>query len=257
MYPILFSANNGRVVYSYSVVFLSSVVVALAWLAYTGRRSHDRRFDAALVALTAGVLGARLTHALVNWEYFSEHSWTAIFLPQAGLSWYGGLLAGLIGLTIWTWRTRQPGETTLNALHTKLATLAPALLMGMAGGWLGCLLAGCAYGRAFPPPQRFYTVDWPDLYGVSAFRFPTQLFGLTLVALLVATRRFWQRRPGLLLAAYGLGDLLLAFTRGDFTATWGPLWPAQWADLTLIVIGLAIDVLGRRAPPVSADSASA
>lgn len=256
MYPILF-ATNGRVVYSYSVVLISSVAAALLWLAYTGRRSHDRRFDAGLAALAVGVLGARLTHVLANWEYFSERGWTGILLPKAGLSWHGGLLAGLAGLALWAWRTRQQDESTMSALHAMLAALAPALLLGIAGGWLGCLLGGCAYGRALPPPQRFYTVDWPDLYGVHAFRLPSQLFGLLLVAALLATLRLWQRRPGLMLVAYGMGDFLIACTRGDLAVTWERLWPVQWADLTIIVVGVAIDRLGRRAPPVSADSASA
>jgi prolipoprotein diacylglyceryltransferase len=195
-----------------------------------------------------------LTHVLVNWEYFAERAWAALALTQGGLSFHGGWLAGLAGLAFFAWRHRQPGDNLARGLHVWLAALTPALAVGLISGWLACLLGGCAYGQAIPPPQRFYTPDWPDLYGVSAYRLPSQLLGLLAATTLLATIGVWQRRPGLLLVVYGVGDFLIAFTRGDLTVTWGPLWLVQWADLALIVIGLLIDALGRRALPIPVDS---
>ena len=119
------------------------------------------------------------------------------------------------------------------------------------GGWLGCLLAGCAYGRPVPPPQRFYTPDWPDLYGVLAFRLPSQLLGILLAVALLAGARRLQARPGLFLVILGAGDFLIAFTRGDQLPAWGPLLAIQWADLAVVLLGLVMELASHQRPAVA------
>ena len=116
---------------------------------------------------------------------------------------------------------------------------------------MACLLGGCAYGRPVPPPQRIFTVDWPDLHGVYAFRLPSQALGVLLASILLLASRRLSRQPGLFLALLGLGDLLIAFTRGDQMVVWGPLTPGQWADLTIIAIGLGLWWLQGKRPDLA------
>lgn len=243
MAPVLFTLDR-LVVYSYQVVLAISLLLALAWLAWTGRQHRDGRLDAALVALAAGVLAGRVAHVLGNWEYYAERP-TAI-LAGGGLSLHAGLLAGLAALLAYSWwrQRHTPGEA--QGFTQLLGALVPALALGLVGGWLGCLLGGCAYGRDVPPPQRFYTPDWPDLYGVRAFRLPSQGLGLALAAGLLVAAGALTRRPGLFLILAGLGDFLIAFTRGDLAHPWGPLQATQWADLALIAMGLTLEIVARR-----------
>lgn len=244
MAPILFTVER-HAVYSYQAVFLLCLTGAFGWLAWTDHRRGDGRLDAALWALLAGLAGGRLVHVLANAEYFAELPAKAIS-PAGGFSFHGGLLAGLAGLFAYSWWTRRRSTGATARFQGLLAALLPALALGLIGGWLGCLLGGCAYGRALPPPQRFYTPDWPDLYGVRAFRLPSQPLGLALaVALLVIAGRA-GRYPGLFLVLLGIGDLLIAFTRGDLELAWGPLLAVQWADLALIALGLALMWAARR-----------
>jgi phosphatidylglycerol:prolipoprotein diacylglycerol transferase len=251
MAPVLFTLDR-LVVYSYQVVLAATLLLALAWLAWTGFQHRDGRLDAALIALAAGVLAGRVAHVLGNWEYYAERP--GAIPAGGGLSFHAGLLAGLAALLAYAWwrQRRAPGDGP--GFTRLLGALVPALALGLLGGWLGCLLGGCAYGRAVPPPQRFYTPDWPDLYGVRAFRLPSQALGLALAAGLLVAAGVLVRRPGLFLILAGLGDFLIAFTRGDLAHPWGPLQAIQWADLALIAAGLALEIAARR-PRVHRDRA--
>jgi prolipoprotein diacylglyceryltransferase len=192
------------------------------------------------------VIGARAGHALANWEYYSEQ-WLAIFdLRDGGLSWHGGLLAGLLALAlVAAWQKNGDAPYSLRLRQT-LAAFPVPLAIGLLGGWLACLLAGCAYGLPIPPPQRFYTPDWPDSYGVQAFRLPSQLLGIVLALFLLTLSKPFIRRPGMLLILLGLGNFMITWTRGDLPVTWGPLRATQWIDILLILTGITLEVLGHR-----------
>jgi phosphatidylglycerol:prolipoprotein diacylglycerol transferase len=245
MAPVLLSQDR-FVVYSYQVVLAACLVLALAWLAWTGRRQRDGRLDAALVALAAGVLAGRIVHVLANWEYYAERPGAILSLVEGGLSFHAGLLAGLAALLAYAWWQQDRTADRGMGFTRLLGAVLPALALGLVGGWLACLLGGCAYGRPVPPPQRFYTPDWPDLYGVRAFRLPSQALGLALAAGLLVIAGWLVARPGLFLILYGVGDLLIAFTRGDLAQPWGPLQAVQWADLALVAVGLALEVVAWR-----------
>lgn len=232
------------VIYSYQVVLATFLLLALAWLAWTGWQRRDGRLDAALIALAAGVLAGRAAHVLGNWEYFAERP--AAIVAGDGLSFHAGVLAGLVALLAYAWWLQRRFPDRGPGFMPLLGALVPALALGLLGGWLGCLLGGCAYGRAVPPPQRFYTPDWPDLYGVRAFRLPSQALGMALAAGLLVAAGTLIRRPGLFLILAGLGDFLIAFTRGDLAHPWGPLQAIQWADLVLIAMGVALEIAARR-----------
>jgi prolipoprotein diacylglyceryltransferase len=128
-----------------------------------------------------------------------------------------------------------------------LAVLVVPLAIGLLGGWLACLLAGCAYGLPVAPPQRFYTPDWPDSYGVLAFRLPSQLLGMLLALLLLLLARPLSRQPGIFLILLGAGSFIIAWTRGDLSVSWGPLRATQWVDLVLILVGVALALASQQA----------
>ena len=244
MYPLLFSIGS-RPVFTYTVVLGCALLAGLVWIAWRERRQHDGLFDLVLLALLAGLIGARLVHVLANGAYYAERP-TEILLPvDGGLSFHGGLLAGLaiVALLALAGSPGHPGS--LRRLLIAAAALVVPVSMGLLGGWLACLLRGCAFGRAIPPPQRFYTPDWPDMVGVHAFRLPSQALGMALAVALLLTAGLWKRRPGLFLIVLGVGDFLIAGTRGDLSLAWGPLLAVQWADLAIILAGVALEVAAR------------
>lgn len=246
MAPILFTLGR-RPISSYGVVMAVTLLAVFAWLAWQERRGRRSAVDLGLLALAVGLVGARAGHLLANWGYYDER-WLAILdLRDGGLSWHGGLLAGLLTLALVAVRRRGDDSGYGRRLQQTLALFVVPLAMGLLGGWAACLLTGCAYGLPVDPPQRFYTPDWPDSYGVLAFRLPSQLLGVALALLLLALARPLRLRPGSFLIVLGLGSLLITWTRGDLAVIWGPLAATQWIDLLLILAGLALELSGRQA----------
>ncbi|MFZ2486546.1 MAG: prolipoprotein diacylglyceryl transferase family protein [Anaerolineae bacterium] len=244
MYPVLFHWGLHPVA-SYTVVMAGTLALAFGWLARQQRRGRDGALDIGWLAVIVGIAGARLVYVWVNSEYYSERWLRVLDLRDGGLSWYGGLLAGLLALLVLGWPNEGPRpEPSLARLQRRLELLTTPLAIGILGGWLACLLAGCAYGLAIDPPQRFYTPDWPDNFGVLAFRLPSQAFGLLLGLLLLA--RPLRRHPGLWLIVLGLGQFGIGWTRGDLTLTWGPLHASQWLDLGIVLFGLVLVARSRR-----------
>jgi phosphatidylglycerol:prolipoprotein diacylglycerol transferase len=241
VYPILFSFGR-RNIYTYSVVMTLFVLMALGWLLWQDRRSADGRLYAGLWALAVGLLAAKIGHITANWVYYVERPDEILALGSGGLSFHAGLIAGLGTLGIMALRRTQKQDGGWRSFAERTGILIGPLAVGLIGGWLACLMAGCAYGRAVPPPQRVYTLDLPDIYGVYAYRLPSQLLGLALALALLLISGRWARRPGLWLIALGVGDFLIGFTRGDLAIGWGPLYATQWADLALVLLGVLLEL---------------
>jgi len=173
MHPIL-----GR----YGPFFLHSFTVVMAiglaagiglttWLERRDDRNWPGWIDGLIVTLLAGLIGGRAGFVFANWTYFSEEPGQIGLVWQGGLSYHGALLAGLLGLLLWTaWRGR--------AFAQYAGLLAPALVLVSAFGWLACWFEGCAFGRE--TTFGLLAADLPDSYGVYGLRYQTQLLGLAL-----------------------------------------------------------------------------
>jgi phosphatidylglycerol:prolipoprotein diacylglycerol transferase len=107
---------------------------------------------AGLVALITGVIGARLSHVLENWHWYTQperSAWEnfvdAINITSGGLTYYGGFLLAIpctIAYGIWR---------KLPILHS-MDIVAPALMIGLGFGRIGCFLNGCCYGATCDAP---------------------------------------------------------------------------------------------------------
>ncbi len=149
----------------------------LAGLGWVWRQAppdkRQRWFDATLVAILGGLAGARLLYAFVNGGYYFGHFFEIFEIWKGGLAWLGAVAGGLLGAWLYCRRQREPLAPFLDGLALPMALLA--LL-----SWGGCLAASCAYGYEVTPGQlpQWLTLETPDIYGLTALRFPTQILGL-------------------------------------------------------------------------------
>ncbi len=213
MHPIL-TRLGPFFIYSFTAVFAFGLL--LSW-GVTQRQATQQPLqrwqDAALVTLLAGWLGARLGFVLLNWGYFAERPSALLQIWQGGLTAYGGLLGGLLGLTLWCWWRKRP--------FLPYATLfSPALLLLIATGWAACWFEGCAYGTETTLGP--FAANLPDTFGVFAVRTQTQLLGIGLNLLLLAALTHLQTRKlanlplfPLTLITTNLIHFALTFLRGD------------------------------------------
>ena len=249
MYPILFRYGS-RIVFSYTVAIVTGMAVG-TWLTYRLARQRlanpEIVLDAGFWALLGGILGGRVGYVLANWAYYAEHLDKALNVREGGLVWHGALIGGGVAVGLWCALRRARGARRESA-RDLFDVAAPGLALGGAFGWLGALLTGSSYGAEASgtlPPLSWLTADLPDIYGVDAIRYVTQplMIGwcLALWGLLWALRHRLPRGASfaLYLWLYALGDLAVAFARGDGTWRWG-LWLWQWVALAEMVVAIGL-----------------
>lgn len=234
------------------------LTVAVAVLASVGigvyrQRSRGRRVDTYLGAMVLGILGARLFHVGLNWDYFAENTSEIWHVEAGGLDWHGALLGGLLGLVlviqaqklITRWRPNTDLPLSFNPLIT---ILTPALPLIGLGGWVGCLAAGCGYGKevdSLANYPRWAASELVDVFGIVAPRYNTPYFGIALCLLgmlLVIVLWRWQdaRRFWLVLVLMSLGMFGIGFFRADHTLSAFGLRGDQILDLITALWGIIV-----------------
>src|SRR5687768_16073898 len=131
MYPVLFRIGSFDIT-SFGVMLAVAAVVSLRLFASELRRSRvpAGASDAALYGLFGGIVGAKLVWAI---EHSSSGPILSLVFARGGLSWFGGLLGGLVvGIGVISSR-RLP-------LVAILSAATPAFAMGHALGRVGCFL---------------------------------------------------------------------------------------------------------------------
>jgi phosphatidylglycerol---prolipoprotein diacylglyceryl transferase len=213
---------------------------------YTLRRSKKLQvsttiaLDIGLILMVCGFVGARLMHVLFEEpQYYLDH-WTRIFQFWAGgFVFFGGFILALFGATIYV---RRKKESWL-----KWADFyAPIGALGYGLGRIGCLLAGCCYGRYCEFPWAI-TLAW-DSQQIP--RHPTQLYAVFFeLAIYVTLLAIEKRKIGQIgtvffvwTSFHAAGRLMMEYFRDDFR---GPSFldisVSSW--ISLVLIGLSIAAL--------------
>ncbi len=236
-------------VYSYGTMIALAVLVALflVWR-QAPREGVDPNVtvDLMLAVVLAGLVGSRLVYVLLNWRDYAATPWSIIGVggwERQGLTIHGGLLGGVAAGWIMARRLRLR--------FWMLADLyARALAIALGIGRIGCLLAGCCFGRLTGGDWGCTTVYAPGL------RHPSQLYETFLLTLLFIYLSWRMGKPrrlgqlfGLFVAGYGIARFLAEFFREGERVAAG-LTLGQLVSLGLLLLGAAIWYLRRNSMPV-------
>lgn len=174
MHRIMFQIGNFPV-YSYGVMMVAGFLAALF---FTRRRNKklnvttdENVTDLILWLLVGGVIGARLVYVLLHLSVYLQHPGSIFNLREGGLAWHGGLLFGIAALWIFA-KIKK-----INAAEL-LDLMAPAVLIGLAFGRIGCFLNGCCAGNE---THSGCGIVFPE-NGLGQPQYPTQLYELVLDA---------------------------------------------------------------------------
>lgn len=152
MRPVLFHIHLGGFdlpIYGYGLMLVIGFLAAAhlaKWLAKRSGLNGELFINAALLALVAGIVGARLSHVLENLPAYTRadrsmaaNLWDAINLRSGGLTYYGGFLLAFPTLVVYAIWKKIP-------IRLGMDIVAPCLMIGLGFGRIGCFLNGCCYG---------------------------------------------------------------------------------------------------------------
>ena len=166
--------------------------------------------DAAIWVGAASLIGGRALYLVQNeLPELAMHPLHAFAIWHGGLSFYGGLIAGLVALSLWA---RRRGLSF--GLVADLA--APAVAAGQAVGHVGCLIGGDSYGLPTNGPLAIVYRNAGAMAPQGIPLHPTQLYealalGILAVALWSVRGRMTAIGPGTLAAVYLLGNAVIRF----------------------------------------------
>ncbi|MDM8000737.1 MAG: prolipoprotein diacylglyceryl transferase [Dehalococcoidia bacterium] len=226
----------------HGLLMLIGIVVAVALAVPLARRlgiKDDITFTAAIWAVVFGFVGARLTHVIDDWSYYSQHPLQILAIQKGGLGWYGALIGGTIGVAIYS----RIGKFSLARFAD---AAAPGVLLGLSIGRIGCTLNGDAPGTETSLPWAF-TYTHPDSFApLWVPTHPAPVYEILWnVIVLVVLWRLWKRLSpdGSLflvsLALYAVGRFVISWFRAEDQVL-GPLHQSHLISIAIFVIAGAL-----------------
>lgn len=242
MYPIALEIGNLTIRW-YGVMAACGFLIA-SWLLDRNRDyaklSKDQCGTMLIIALVAGILGARIFYVVQFFDQYRNDLIRIFFIHEGGLVFYGGFILAFLSIIVYT---RKNHLDTIRVLDI----FAPAMAAAHGFGRIGCFLNGCCFGRA---TDSFWGVTAPE---ESLLFLQTKGLPVHPVQLLEAGENFllcilycWLLKKGkrgtvvsAYLIIYGILRCINETLRGDNVLYWN-LTPAQWIGILLIPVGAGL-----------------
>lgn len=235
MIPVLFEIGPLKI-YSYGIMLVVAFMAGYILLQRElKRRGKDPKLAGDIVFWGAigGIVGSRVYYIAENLDSFVRHPFEMIF-SGAGLVFLGGLVGGLLAVTLLLKKRGEPWLTIADAA-------APLVMLGYAIGRIGCFLVGDDYGVASSLPWGMAFPKGTPPTDIPVH--PTQLYetGLGLILFGVLWRLRTRLKPDgmvffLYLILHGLERFFIEFIRTNPEYVLG-LTGAQIISVMMIATG--------------------
>jgi phosphatidylglycerol:prolipoprotein diacylglycerol transferase len=248
MFPKLFDVGPLSI-YTYGVLLAAAYLLGLQYALVRARArglDHQKVMDLGIYVIISALVGAKLMLLVVDFDHFRRNPAELFSLVRSGGVFYGGLI---LAVTVALWYLRRHRMPT----WTVCDVFAPGIALGHVVGRLGCLMAGCCYGRptrvpwaiTFTDPVAALNVGTP----LNVPLHPTQLYeaGAELLILigLIATEGKGRRFPGRTfwsyMLLYGVSRFVIEFFRGDERGSvFGVFSTSQFISVVLVPLSVAM-----------------
>ena len=214
--------------------FLAAILIGMKRAEKHGL-DKDIVFNMGLLCIVGGMLGAKILYIITEWNSIihSKNLWSDL---AYGFVVYGGIIGGILILYVYS-RFKK-----LNFLQY-MDLIVPSVSIGQGFGRIGCLLAGCCYGRETDCPIGivFHNSEFAP-NGISLL--PTQIFS-SLGDFLIAGFLIWyagkQKKDGkvisMYLILYGVGRFIVEIFRNDPRGNVGMLSTSQFISIFMVAFG--------------------
>jgi phosphatidylglycerol---prolipoprotein diacylglyceryl transferase len=218
MHPILIRFGPFTI-HTYGFLIAIGFLIGL-WLAVKQAQKENipvnKILDLSFYLLLAAIVGSRLFFILINAEHYINHPIDVFKIWEGGLVFYGGVL---LAVPVAVWYIKRYGLD----IWSTADIFAPSIAIGHVFGRLGCLSAGCCFGKtAEALPWGIIFTDPECLAPTNVLLHPTQLYesaGELLIFLILIMLRTYKSFNGLLfmsyLILYAVLRFIVEFFRGD------------------------------------------
>ena len=103
----------------YGIIMAVAIILAVSMAIVEGRKRQiesEDFLDLLLWVVPLGYIGARIYYVIFEWSYYSKHLDQIIAIWNGGIAIYGGLIAGLIVLLIFSYRRMLPPFLMLDVI---------------------------------------------------------------------------------------------------------------------------------------------
>ena len=254
MHPILFEIG-GFPVYTYGLLLAAAYLLGLQFAVVRGRKrglNPNQIMDLGIWIIVSALVGAKLMLVVVERDKFGWNWQELLNLFRSAGVFYGGLIAAIAVALWYMWRHKMPTWTVTDVF-------APGIALGHVVGRLGCLFAGCCFGKPTTMPwgitfhNKFAEQNAGTTLGIPLH--PTQLYEagaeLLILAVLLLTERKGRPFPGRTfwsyMLLYGVSRFTIEFYRGDSRGTIGflsmSLSTSQFISLLIVPVSLVMLVV--------------
>lgn len=209
-------------IYTYGLMISIGLIFAIYLLTKRGKKvgyDEDSIFNLAMIAVLCGMVGAKLLYVLVELPSIIKEPSLLYKDFGSGFVFYGAVLGGILGVYIYT---RRKKWSFINILDL----LAPSVPLAQAIGRIGCLFAGCCYGKET-------TSRWGIEFNNSLIAphdvnlIPTQIISsigdFIIFALVLWFDKYKKKKDGqsfgFYLILYSIARFTIEFLRGDDRGT--------------------------------------
>src|SRR6187401_2478502 len=240
MYPRLLELGP-LTVYTYGVLLAAAYLVGLKLAMVRAKArglDQTRVLDLGIYIIISALVGAKLLLLITDFSTYTSNPQELLSLARAGGVFYGGLIVAVV---VAVWYIRRIGLP----LWTTCDVFAPGIALGHVVGRLGCLFAGCCYGKPTTVP---WAITFTNPYAAANVGtplniplHPTQLYEAgaeaLILVLLLATESRGRRYPGrtfwLYMLLYAISRYVIEFYRGDPRGAVGAFSTSQFISMLL------------------------
>ena len=231
----------------YSFFILIGVLVAAFLVSKESIKKgldNDTLLDIMFYTMIVGLLGARIYYVLFNLDYYLQNPIEIVQVWNGGLAIHGGIIAGLVFLSLYTKKKK------IN-IWLLLDIMAVALIIAQAIGRWGNFFNGEAYGREvtleFLKNMHLPNFIIKGMYINGSYREPTFLYEsiLSLIGFIVllGVRKIKRIKTGTIMSIYliwyGISRLIIESFRSD-SLMLGNIKMAQLVSMISILSGIII-----------------
>jgi phosphatidylglycerol:prolipoprotein diacylglycerol transferase len=261
MHPILFEIGRFPV-YTYGVLLAAAYLLGLQFALMRARArglDADRVMDLGIWIIISALAGAKLLLLVVDFDRYWNNPAELLDLLRSGGVFYGGLIAA-VAVALWYLRRHRMPTWPVTDVF------APGIALGHVIGRMGCLFAGCCFGRPTDVP---WAITFHNEYArqtsgtpLNIPLHPTQLYEagaeLLILGLLLATERKGRPFPGRTfwgyMLLYGISRFVIEFYRGDTRGAVGIFSTSQFVSIIIVPLAIVmLIVLRRGVGPAPAD----